>query len=57
MNDPNLSRKDDELTLTLPRSQWEAILSVEPLDKETYTDAGITLFNAFQAIHHLITQA
>jgi hypothetical protein len=45
---------DPPITVTLPRSEWEALLSVEPLAKETYTEPGLAIFNAFQAIHHAV---
>lgn len=45
---------DPVLTISLPKSEWEALLTVEPFGKETYTDEGISIFNAFAAIHQAV---
>lgn len=45
---------DPVLAVSLPLSEWEALLSVEPFAKETYTGPGIAIFNAFQAIHQAV---
>jgi hypothetical protein len=47
---------DPVVTVSMAVSEWEAVLSVEPMGQETYTDDGIRLFNAFQQIHQAVDQ-
>jgi hypothetical protein len=41
---------EQTLTVSMPRSLWQALLRGEPMDRETYTDEGLAIFNAFQQV-------
>ena len=46
--------KDDTITVTMSRAEWQLVLAQEPTNDETYTPEGIAIFNAFQTIHKAI---
>lgn len=49
-----MNSSDPEIIVTLTRSQWEMVLKNEPMKQETYTPAGVAIFNTYQAIRRAV---